>query len=1454
MHRSRSLRVARGLARWVFGALAVLLLLVVAVLGALQTGWAKSYLRGLIVRQANQYLTATLEIGSLGGSLVRGIELSDVRLSREGEPIITIDRVTVSYSIRELVDRGVTIARIQVVRPRVVGERQPDGRWNLAALVRRDARDQERRGPGRPIHIRSIEVVDGDVTLRDQLNLAFAVAPRRYEALNASLAFDYVPVEWRLDFARASWSGGTSDLTMQALSGIIANGDAGLSFEKLVVQTPRSAFTVDGRVIRGGAPTLLDLHVNAERFAFQEWAGLVGGLRNLAVESSFDVTLRGPLSRLATDLNLQSDAGSVVGAFVLDTTVPGSHGTGAVEVGRLNLARWLNRPDRPSDISGRVAFDLDLQLGRRGGFPRGPYTFEGSHAGFMAYAADNVRARGRITETEAVIAEATAVAYGADVRIDAGAIGISSPYPYRFRGTTQQVDLRKLPPAIPVPHVDSLLAFDYDVVGTFSSPYIAGGATFANSQFLGARVLPGAYGSIDTSARPFHYTGEGPVAGIDLQRFARDLDIGWLGDPRYAGTVSGRFYVDGWGSDPATMTLSGGGRLTRADLFGGLLTEADVSIEIGAGSLVGMYNGSLDGVKPAIAFQDNTFAASLTGLGKARVSVPELLLRDVGLADYTVDAEFSLEGSEVRGIRFDRLAGGAALNNSTLTLNDLVAGGEAISGSASGTVGLAGAGSVNITYDLTRADLAVLRQVTGRDASGQIAAKGAASGTTDLLRLNGTATVTQFEMAGISALSTSGTYEATIPTAAPAQTTATVTGEATFVEFFEQQLNVASGTVAYDAGRIKLDVGLSQGPSVSGRLAGALTLDTEARTVGVEALTVTYQNAAWRLVPAAEPASIRWDAEGLAITPTTFVDTINGTQRIGLGGTWRRDGHGRLDVTARGVFLETMTGAIDGPAAYGGVLDLDAHVGGTVARPTVMALVSVTEGRIRRLSYQKLTGRVDYSDQYLRLDLRLDQAPGIFLTAVGIVPLALVDESRPDGPLDVTLTSTSVGLGVIEALTAVVREVSGTLVLNVRAIGTARDPHFTGTVDVKDAAFLVAATGVRYRNGLAALQLAPDRVTVDRLYLEDTRGRSLALVGSLGTHELRVGELAIDARARGLTVLANEFGTIEVDADLRLRGGAESPRVLGTVTVVNGELDVDSILDRTLLRPYATEAAAPAVTAEIDALAALNLWERLGLDFELRVPGTLRMTGDDVQVSPGTPLGLGSFNLRVLGDLNFYKDPAQPLYVNGSFDSVSGSYAFQGRRFDLDPTSSINFRGDVLPDVYISVSRLISGVDARVNISGPLNEPELRLTSTPPLDSSDVLSLIVFNTTTNELNAGQQQELAVRAGTLAAGFLASPLVSALERSLGLEILEIEAPDQPGGGPRITIGDELAPGLVARFSRQFGRDEYDEATIEYHLSRLLRIRGTFSDAQTLSVRSPFRRVERAGIDLLVFFSF
>jgi autotransporter translocation and assembly factor TamB len=341
--------------------------------------------------------------------------------------------------------------------------------------------------------------------------------------------------------------------------------------------------------------------------------------------------------------------------------------------------------------------------------------------------------------------------------------------------------------------------------------------------------------------------------------------------------------------------------------------------------------------------------------------------------------------------------------------------------------------------------------------------------------------------------------------------------------------------------------------------------------------------------------------------------------------------------------------------------------------------------------------------------------------------------------------------------------------------------------------------------------------------------------------------------ARGFEVIRNELGRVNIDAMLQLRGRFETPRVVGDLTIDGGDVNVDVILERALFQPYATE---PLSIANLDAASALNPWSRLGLDVSLHIPKNLRLVGQDVQVTQGTPIGLGDVNLRVGGDLYLYKDPSQPLSVTGSLDAISGWYRFQGRRFDIDErTSSINFRGDLNPELYVNVTREISGVLTRVSVIGPMRNPELRLSSTPPLDPSDILSLIVFNSSANELSVPQQTELAIRAGTIAAGFLATPLISAVQRTLGLDILEIDPTNERGRlGPRVTIAEQLAPGLVARFTRQFGQEQFDEASVEYSLSRLLRIRATFSDATSLSLRSPFRRVERAGVDLLLFFSF
>src|SRR4029079_15220267 len=200
-------------------------------------------------------------------------------------------------------------------------------------------------------------------------------------------------------------------------------------------------------------------------------------------------------------------------------------------------------------------------------------------------------------------------------------MAISSRFAYRFRGRVDRIDLRHVPATVPVPRVESLLTFGYDVTGQFSHAFIAGNATFAESTFLGATVGAGTNGTVDTSVQPIHFSGVGDVSNVVLSRIGEGLDVGWMRDPRYAGDLAGRFHVDVRGTDRDSLVLTGGGRLYNAHMFGGLLSDADVSVSIDGGTLRAHYDGSFRSVDPAIAFDDPQWKAKLSGRGDVSATV-----------------------------------------------------------------------------------------------------------------------------------------------------------------------------------------------------------------------------------------------------------------------------------------------------------------------------------------------------------------------------------------------------------------------------------------------------------------------------------------------------------------------------------------------------------------------------------------------------------------------------------------------------------------------------------------------------------------------------------------------------------------------------------------------------------------------------------------------------------------
>ncbi len=203
---------------------------------------------------------------------------------------------------------------------------------------------------------------------------------------------------------------------------------------------------------------------------------------------------------------------------------------------------------------------------------------------------------------------------------------------------------------------------------------------------------------------------------------------------------------------------------------------------------------------------------------------------------------------------------------------------------------------------------------------------------------------------------------------------------------------------------------------------------------------------------------------------------------------------------------------------------------------------------------------------------------------------------------------------------------------------------------------------------------------------------------------------------------------------------------------------------------------------------------------------------------------------------------------------MRGSYTFQGRRFDIERDGRIRFFGgnEFEPYLDLRASRTISGVQTFVRIRGTMREPELSFSSNPPLDEADILSLIIFNQPINELGEGQQVNLVQRASALAGGYLASGLATSIGNALKLDEFQIQAVGDQGGGPQLTVGEQIGDNLFFRLRQVFGADHATELILEYQIEEYLRLQGNGGGGTGRNAADdiPSHRARRDRSDLLL----
>ena len=246
--------------------------------------------------------------------------------------------------------------------------------------------------------------------------------------------------------------------------------------------------------------------------------------------------------------------------------------------------------------------------------------------------------------------------------------------------------------------------------------------------------------------------------------------------------------------------------------------------------------------------------------------------------------------------------------------------------------------------------------------------------------------------------------------------------------------------------------------------------------------------------------------------------------------------------------------------------------------------------------------------------------------------------------------------------------------------------------------------------------------------------------------------------------------------------------------------------------------------------------------------------GNDLR-SPGSTVGLGALNVTLGGDMWVDKAPWDQIRPYGVVKTIRGTYTFQGRQFDILRDGTVRFEGldQIDPALDVRTQRLIQGVTAYVNLRGTLQNPEIDLSSVPPLEQADILSLIVFNQPINQLGEGQQTALLARAQSLATGAVGNALAQSIGNALNLDTFEISAGSEGGLGAELTVGQQVGQNLYVKVQQGLGDQSQTNFVLEYELAPWLRLQTNVLQGSATE-QQLFQRMQGSGVDLLFFFSY
>ncbi len=358
--------------------------------------------------------------------------------------------------------------------------------------------------------------------------------------------------------------------------------------------------------------------------------------------------------------------------------------------------------------------------------------------------------------------------------------------------------------------------------------------------------------------------------------------------------------------------------------------------------------------------------------------------------------------------------------------------------------------------------------------------------------------------------------------------------------------------------------------------------------------------------------------------------------------------------------------------------------------------------------------------------------------------------------------------------------VAGSLQGRFELAGSARAPSLRGSVHGSALALALPRYGLDLRGGSLDLGVDGDTLQLRSLRMHDAAGSGeLRASGSLALAGARPSG-SIDVQLQQLRALDRPGQQVQLSGQAAVRAGADGLSIDSTLHVDKADIELSGGDAPKLADDVVVEGrGAPAPPSS----QAMPVHARIRIDL-----------GQDFHV------GGRGVDARLRGALLLRADAGQPLRAEGSVMVRRGSYSAYGQQLSLVEGSSVNFSGPIdNPGLNLSAQRENLPVQVGVHITGTLREPQVALSSTPPMPDGAILSWLVLGQDPSTVGSDQSALLQSAAAALLAGGQGASLTGRVAGALGLDQLSLSG---QGGlqNSVLTVGKQISSRLSVSVER------------------------------------------------------